>query len=706
MTYFIFCIHNHQPAGNFPEVIEAAYESSYGPFLKAISKHPSIKLTIHTSGFLLDWIVENRPEYIELLKSMVERGQAEVMGGGYYEPILQVIPQADRLNQITMMSDKLEEVFGFRPRGIWLAERVWEPELPTTLKKAGMEYILVDDYHFIKSGLTREELGGYYVTEDQGNVIKVFPGSEALRYLIPFKPVDALEAHLRGLKGFLKRGDAAIYGDDGEKFGVWPGTAKWVFDEGWLEGFFAWMEKNLHWLKPVKMGEYIESAGPVGRVYLPATSYMEMGEWSLPATASREYGELVEEARTWERGEEVRRFFQGGTWRNFFSKYPEANWMHKRMLLASQSLRERAEGRQWDEGLADAERHLFKSQCNDAYWHGVFGGLYLPHLRTEVYRNLIEAEKLASIEQAHSEGPSITVIDMDADGFDEVIIRNRELNLFVSPDNGGSLVELDFKPRAVNLSNTLSRWFEGYHHKLEKKGKTEGDEGAEGTRSIHDVVLVKEEGLERYLKYDTARRVSLVDRFLSSDVTLDSIYCNKYNDLGDFSNNRYNADVRGASLVLSREGEVRGGRVSIAKEIIPGAHNSFKVNYRMKNLSSRAGACRFAVEMNFILPCCDGPACLYQMTPPVADIGLGSRGEVSGVEKVGLIDTYTGVGLSIASGPPATLWRFPVHTVSLSEGGFEKIYQGACLTFLYPISLDTGGEEFEVSFDLLAEEIT
>ncbi|MEK7774107.1 MAG: alpha-amylase/4-alpha-glucanotransferase domain-containing protein, partial [Deltaproteobacteria bacterium] len=535
---------------------------SYGPFLKALSKHPSMKLTLHTSGFLLDWLMDNRPEYIELLKSMVARGQAEIMGGGYYEPILQVISPDDRLNQITMMSDKIEEVFGSRPRGIWLAERVWEPDLPTTLKKAGMEYILVDDYHFIKSGLGAEDLGGYYITEDQGNIIKVLPGSEALRYLIPFKPIDALEAHLSGLNGFFKRGNAAIYGDDGEKFGVWPGTAKWVFDEGWLEAFLDWMESNLHWLKPVKIGEYMDGTEPVGRVYLPATSYMEMGEWSLPATASREYGELIEEAGTRENGDKARRFFQGGTWRNFFSKYPEANWMHKRMLLASRGLRERAEGRQWDDDLAEAERLLFKSQCNDAYWHGVFGGLYLPHLRTEVYRNLIEAENLTTIEHAFASAPSITVADMDADGFDEVIIRNRDLNLFVSPRNGGSLVELDYKPRAVNFSNTLSRWFEGYHHKLEKKkGKTEGDEGAEGTRSIHDVVLVKEDGLERYLKYDNARRASFVDRFLADDVTLESVYDNKYEDLGDFSNNGYKADIRGASLVLSREGEVGGGRV-------------------------------------------------------------------------------------------------------------------------------------------------
>ncbi len=244
MTYFVFCIHNHQPVGNFDHVLEECFEKAYWPFLKTISKYPSIKLTLHNTGFLLDWIIENRPEYIELLKTMVDRGQVEIMGGGYYEPVLSVIPEADRINQIKMMSEKIFEIFKVKPRGIWLAERVWEPALPTTLKNAKVEYLLLDDYHFVKSGLDREELGGYYITEDQGKTVKIFPGSEMLRYLIPFRPVEQLEEHLKGLKGFLRLGNAAIYGDDGEKFGSWPGTHGWVYDEGWLEGFFKMIERK------------------------------------------------------------------------------------------------------------------------------------------------------------------------------------------------------------------------------------------------------------------------------------------------------------------------------------------------------------------------------------------------------------------------------------------------------------------------------
>ncbi len=688
MTNFVFCIHNHQPVGNFDEVLEQAYKDSYWPFLKALFNHPSIKITIHNSGFLLDWMIRNKPEYIELLKTMAASGQAEIMGGGHYEPILQVLPEKDRLGQIRLMSDRIEKVFKTRPRGIWLAERIWEPSLPTTLSKAGIEYLLVDDNHFIKSGLEREDLGGYYVTEDQGNVLKIFPGSEALRYLIPFQSIDNLEAHLKGLEGFLRKGNTAIYGDDGEKFGVWPGTRKWVFDDGWLESFFVKLEESLGWLRPVTMSSLVDSESPLGRIYLPTTSYMEMGEWSLPAEASKDYTELIDRLGSWKNGETARRFLQGGTWRNFFSKYPESNWLHKRMLIVSRAL----EGSDPTEPAFDL---LYRAQSNDAYWHGVFGGLYLPHLRTAAYRNIIEAESTIG-------GPGFlpgeTVVssgDVDADGSDEAVLRTRELNLFVAPSSGGSVVEIDFKPVPVNLSNTLTRWFEGYHHKLEYSGAagTHGDKA----QSIHDMVKVKEEGLEKYLKYDKERRTSFTDRFLSETESIDSFFSNSYRDLGDFASAPYSFALKSSSVSMTRRGTVAGKDLVLSKEI-SAAGASFRADYLLKTLNKDAfsvdNGIRFCVELNLMLPCCDGFVCRYVFTPGFEGepAGLGSTGELKGVASVELLDEYTGVALKIEPERPATLWRFPLYTVSLSEGGFEKIYQGSCLAFLFPVSFDVTGE--------------
>ena len=705
MTYFVFCIHNHQPVGNFDHVIEEAYQNSYWPFLESIARHPAIKLSLHNTGFLLDWIAEKHPEYIELLREMVKRGQVEVVGGGYYEPVLSVIPEEDRLHQVAMLSDRIEELFGKRPRGIWLAERVWEPTHPSIIKKAGLEYLVVDDYHFVKAGLRKDQLGGYYTTEDQGNLIKIFPGNEALRYLIPFKSVEEFEGYMKSIdNGFFTRGSAAIYGDDGEKFGVWPGTHKLVFHDGWLERFFESIEKNLDWIKPSTLGEFLDHEEPVGHTYLPNTSYMEMGEWSLPAEASRDYMDLIEEVSKWgEHGDKVKRFLQGGTWRNFLAKYPEANWLHKRMLMVSREVKKRRHTKS-DDSQKKAERLLYQAQCNDAYWHGVFGGLYLPHLRTKVYENLILAERIAV---PGTDLPEIFSSDIDADYHEETVMRTQDVSLFLSPFNGGSLLEFDYRPKGVNFSNTLTRWPEGYHYKLEQHAKGAGSDS--GAKSIHDIVKVKEEGLEKYLKYDASRRTSLVDHFFGKDFTLDEFYSGSYPEEGSFAHQRYEKEVSGGHVILSRKAQAFGKDVSIRKEITFEAANTFRVDYQIKSLHGAFEASGFfGVEMNLLLPCCDGPACKYIAKPALEEsggIGLGSTGEVSGLTEISLIDGYTGVKAVIRSDNPATLWRYPVHTVSLSEGGFEKIFQGSCLLFLFPAEFFSKGG-FRTSFRITAEALS
>src|ERR1700675_3140744 len=141
-------IHNHQPVGNFGWVFAEVYEQAYRPMLDALERHPAVRLSLHYSGPLLEWLRAERPEFIERLAVLVARGQVEILGGGYYEPVLASPPERDRIGQLRRMSDELEALFGRRPTGAWLAERVWEPDLPTALAAAGFEGTILHDAHF------------------------------------------------------------------------------------------------------------------------------------------------------------------------------------------------------------------------------------------------------------------------------------------------------------------------------------------------------------------------------------------------------------------------------------------------------------------------------------------------------------------------------------------------------------------------------
>ena len=387
MTDFILGFHCHQPLGNFDEVMLEAATKAYLPLLRALEAHPGVKVVLHFSGCLLEWADAKAPEVIDRTGTLVARGQAELLGGGFHEPLLPIIPETDAIAQIEALRRWILGRFGVKPRGIWLAERVWEPSIAATLSRAGVEYLPVDDTHLLGAGLNATDLAGPWRTGEEGASVVLYPIREALRYLIPFEPVAASVDWLRRL-GETRADALAVMADDGEKFGVWPGTRKRCYDERWLERLEEALAAN-PWIAVRTPAEAVATHAPLGLAYLPSASYHEMQEWALPPAGQARY-HAAAKALEPSAGAAAHDLLRGGHWRNFQIRYPEANRLHKRMLRASLALRARGEsgGGEWGE----ARTHLWRAQCNCPYWHGVFGGLYLPHLRGAVYGELIAAE--------------------------------------------------------------------------------------------------------------------------------------------------------------------------------------------------------------------------------------------------------------------------------------------------------------------------
>ena len=190
-------LHNHQPVGNFGWVIDEVYRRSYEPLLAALERHPRIRLALHYTGPLLDWLAVERPDFLDRLRSLVAAGRIELLGGGYYEPVLASLPEADRLAQLRLMADAIERIGGRRPTGAWLAERVWEPDLPLALVDGGYRWTILDDAHFRAASIEESRLWGAYTTDDQGRLLTVFGSDKNLRYRIPFGAVEDTIAYLR-----------------------------------------------------------------------------------------------------------------------------------------------------------------------------------------------------------------------------------------------------------------------------------------------------------------------------------------------------------------------------------------------------------------------------------------------------------------------------------------------------------------------------
>ncbi len=680
---FLFGVHCHQPVGNFEHIFNEAYDRSYLPFIQTMERHPKIKFAVHYSGVLYDWFLLKHPEFIDLLNKLVRRGQLEIMTAGYYEPILPVIPDGDKLGQINMQNEFIKQHFGQAPRGLWLTERIWEPQLPKIIAKAGLEYLTVDDYHFISAGLPSDQLRGYYVTEEEGAVLKIFPINKQLRYLIPFRLPEETISYLQSIAGEEGK-TAAVLADDGEKFGLWPGTHQWVFEEGYLERLLTLFEENAEWLEFLTFSEYLDEFDPLGRIYLPTASYFEMMEWSLLTPAGRKMEKIAAELKHQGKFDEYSQFFKGGFFRNFFVKYPESNNMHKKMLLVSNKLQTLLNAkpligeREKEARLKQARIDLYKAQCNCAYWHGVFGGLYLNYLRHAVYQHLIRAEvELDNNLHGKKDYVELTVTDLDKDGKDEVLLANKYLNLYFAPACGGGLFELDYKPKAFNLTNTLTRREEVYHHR-QAAGVPPLEEGA---ASIHDAKGLSKE-LERALVYDWYPRISLLDHFLNFDADLEQFSRSAYGEAGDFTIEPYNfyprRSAQEVSLKLSREGRVGGLPVKVEKQISLLAKQAvIAIDYEVTNLGTETDEFWFGVEFNLSLLAAKAPDRYYRIKG--AKSPMESKAEETAVQVVEIVDDWSKFGVSLELGKSATLWRFPIETVSQSAAGFEKIYQGSVI---------------------------
>src|SRR5205809_3849400 len=272
-------IHNHQPVGNFPWVFQQVYEESYLPMIQALEQHPQVRLSLHYTGSLLDWFHEAHPESVERIAVLVHRNQVELVSGGYYEPILPSIPDRDKIAQIRRLNERLFRDFGVNASGMWIAERVWEPGLPRLIREAGIEWTILDDVHFKNVGLEDKDLYGYYATEDQSSILKVYATSKKMRYTIPWRPVRETIEALRSL-ATLDGKRIAVMGDDGEKFGTWPGTSGYCWgsteQQGWVNEFFFALEEHSEWIHMIPLGEYARHYPALGRIYIPTSSYIEM----------------------------------------------------------------------------------------------------------------------------------------------------------------------------------------------------------------------------------------------------------------------------------------------------------------------------------------------------------------------------------------------------------------------------------------------
>jgi len=412
--------YNHLPEGLSDAEFESTYQTCYRPFLSALNRFPEIQATLYFSGSLLRRFELLHPEYLMLLEEMSARRQIELLGGGFYAPLLPLIPGSDRLGQIEMMTTYLRKSFGRRPRGCWLSEFAWEPWLASTLQTSGMDYTFLTQTQF-REALGREDIDLTPVmTEDQGRCITVLP---VLDCSTAFgSPVGLAEA----AESACATAFTAIMAPGEGIRALWEASGKESPDL-YMEQTFAWFRKNALELETTTPSKYLKSKRVTSKLYFPGSaSCAFMTDSATPGTDPA-----------------------CGSMRRAIVRYASSEALYSKMfyvhLLIGQLRGDKSRKK-------TAVEDLWKGQCGNAYWRAPHGGIDDPSIRMAAYQSLIDAE--LTTRQKDVFVPGIIRADMDFDGAREYIYQGLDLNSYVHP-MGAVIMEIDALKARQNLCDVF-----------------------------------------------------------------------------------------------------------------------------------------------------------------------------------------------------------------------------------------------------------
>ena len=344
------------------------------------------------------------------------------------------------------------------------------------------------------------------------------------------------------------------------------------------------------------------------------------------------------------------------------------------MLRVSAAVARAGGERPDDPHIQQAREALWRGQANDAYWHGVFGGCYLPHLRRAVKSALLEAE--AHVLDARAPA-AVSVRDVNGDGRPEILVRTPALAVTINPARGGTLTEIAALGRRHDLADVLGRRAETYHAQL-------SGGAAASMRSIHDPPSEKEPGLQRLLAYDRFRRASLLDGLFEGDGELDAVEpwdasCLALGDAAFAHAAAQRGDRVDVTLTHRADNPVA---LDVAKHVsVDGA--TVATRYRVADPGRGLDGRRWAVQWNLALSAGDAPGRYLALAERPS---LGSHGRLAAATELTLVDEWLALEARLRWSPAAEVAWGPVQTVSVSEAGFERIFQGLALLLIWPLA--------------------
>jgi len=403
--YLIIGSHAHVPSGAPESEFEFVYENKIRPFVSTLYRYSNIQAVLHYSGVLLYWVERTHPEFFMLIEDMITRKQAELLGGGFYEPSFPLIPLHDRIGQIELMTTYIRKHFGKRPLGCWLPQMAWEQHLATALCASDINYTFLSQEQFAQAGIKESGIFSPCITEDQGKLLTIFPVSSAVE-----KDLAEKSSSLVFLE--LKNKFEKAHGRDSEKIiGVFPekvsSSPEEAPDTVWNRFF-----------EEISLSENIV-------------------ETTLPSKILRSH--KTYQKVTFQNSSAAENNFSP---RNFLIEHYESSGIYSKMIftnvLINQLKGDKAR-------KLSAREELWQAQDSSLFSPG--GGFLRNELRKSAYSSLLRAEMMTREKGKFI--PSLIQHDFDFDGVKEFIFQDSVINCYIQP-KGACIFELDYLPKEWN----------------------------------------------------------------------------------------------------------------------------------------------------------------------------------------------------------------------------------------------------------------
>lgn len=522
------------------DILEKEYQSVFKPALKCMLSHPSLRISFSFNGIQIEYYRKKHSEMFEILHELIQRKQAEVLGGGYYDPVFPLLFPLDRTGQIDLLSSSVREVIGKRPRGLSICASGWDSSLLTSLSSCTMEYVILDE-----SLIPSEKNNAVpLIMSDKGKSVVILPTATSLKKSC----LEGASNFVSEVSEFVRRGKKNLSSQELSFLSANGVTVQFSTDEFKTllqNGFLTYLCDII--AEPESdfvMGtchQFVKASSYKEPVYIAAGLSNEISQWAVKPYQS------------------VKNIKNPLTIFDFFELYPQSRALYDRMLyvslLVSQSHGDKTRKK-------TAREKLWEAQNGNGFICTSDGAFVNSSFRQNAYRTLMDAEKI--LRECAPFTPSVSSFDYNSDGLNEYVCRMENYFSQISL-LGGAVRELDPIHSSGNYADSLSR-----------------------VKEFENV----DDGYSRGLFVDHLFTEEELSSYLDNVPTGNGIFSRMYYSEVKFNSSRKEIQLEVSALYKKKQ------QVTLKKKYVL-FPSGMMIQYILKNESDTKLSAKFAVESSF-----------------------------------------------------------------------------------------------------------